>query len=76
MSDAESEPEQRTFVLKLTKDELTILKYVMPDSRWGDPLKDTYELEDNEPDDPYAVLKAVGSKVFGLKWDAEVKVST
>jgi hypothetical protein len=58
----------RAFVLDLTKDELTILRYVIPCDSWGDPLKDTYELGSNEPENPYAVLKELHAKVMKLRW--------
>jgi hypothetical protein len=58
----------REFKLKLTKDELTILQYIIPDGQWGDPLKDTYELGDDEPDDPYGALDSLRPKVFSLRW--------
>jgi hypothetical protein len=54
--------------LELTKDELTIMKYVIPRNPVGDPLKDTYELGDDEPDDPYAVLRSLYRKVNKLRW--------
>jgi hypothetical protein len=41
------EKSTQTFTLKLTKDELTILRYVIPQDDWGDPLKDTYELRED-----------------------------
>lgn len=52
-------------VLYLTKDERTILRYVMStlDPEYGDPLKDTYELGDDEPKDPYATLKSLIEKI-------------
>ena len=53
--------------LDLTKDELTILKYVIPVDNWGDPLKDTYELREDEPEDPYAVLATLRQKIRALK---------
>lgn len=56
------------FELDLTKDELTILRYVVPDGRHGDPLKDTYELGKDEPEDPYAVLKTLYAKICKLRW--------
>lgn len=59
----------RKFELNLTKDELTILKYVVPDSNSGDPLKDTYELGDDEPEDPYKVLGSLYKKIAKLRWD-------
>lgn len=58
----------KPFILELTKDGLTILKYVIPSDSWGDPLKDTYELGSDEPENPYAVLKEVYRKVTALKW--------
>lgn len=59
----------KTFRVNLTKDELTILQYVVPHyDGWGDPLKDTYELGDDEPDDPYAVLKTLKKKIDRLTW--------
>lgn len=60
----------KEFKIALTKDELTILKYLLStnDGEWGDPLKDTYELGDDEPDDPYAALKSMSSKIYKLTW--------
>jgi hypothetical protein len=60
----------KPFTLELTKDELTILRYVMDitTSAWGDPLKDTYELGKDEPDDPYAVQATLRGKVHQLRW--------
>lgn len=62
----------RTFTIELTKDELTILHYVMPRD-WGgsfdgDPLKDTYELHEDEPEDPYATLRTLVGKIGKLAW--------
>lgn len=53
--------------LDLTKDELTILKYVIPVDDWGDPLKDTYELGDDEPERPYDVLESLREKIYAIK---------
>lgn len=51
--------------LDLTKDELTILVYLLSITEHeGDPLKDTYELGDEEPKDPYAALKSMSAKVY------------
>ena len=58
----------KPFVLKLTKDELTILQYVIPGDSYGDPLKDTYELGDDEPEDPYGALSTLHTKVQRLNW--------
>jgi len=58
--------ESKKYVLDLTKDELTILKYVIPDSSWADPLKDTYELGDDEPENPYEVLDSLHKKINQL----------
>jgi hypothetical protein len=52
--------------LDLTKDELTILKYVIPCDSWGDPLKDTYELGDDEPEEPYKVLATLREKIYAI----------
>lgn len=60
--------ETKKFTLELTKDELTILQYVIPADSWGDPLKDTYELGDDEPRDRYAVLATLYKKVNKLSW--------
>ena len=52
--------------LDLTKDELTVLLYVVDsaDSPYaGDPLKDVYELREDEPDDPYGSLKSMAAKL-------------
>lgn len=59
----------KKFSVELTKDELTILQYVMPDPRFGDPLKDIYELREDEPEDPYVVLKTLTKKVYQLNWE-------
>lgn len=53
--------------LNLTKDELTILKYIVPVDSWGDPLKDTYELGDDEPEDPYKALATLRKKIYAIK---------
>ena len=58
----------KPFTIELTKDELTVLHYVVPDDNRGDPLKDTYELGDDEPEDPYAVLQTLRNKINGLNW--------
>ena len=60
--------DEKSFSITLTKDELTILQYVIPRDAWGDPLKDTYELGENEPEDPYAVLKTLNDKIAKLRW--------
>jgi hypothetical protein len=52
--------------LDLTKDELTILLYVVngANSKYAaDPLKDTYELGDDEPKDPYKALRSMAKKL-------------
>lgn len=59
---------EKLFTIKLTKDELTILKYVVPYDSDGDPLKDTYELQDDEPEEPYAVLKTLRKKLDKMSW--------
>lgn len=64
-----AEPKAWTFPLELSKDELTILKYVFGSlESYGEPLKDTYELCDDEPDDPEVVLRALDAKIRGLRW--------
>ncbi len=55
--------------LTLTKDELTVLKYLIAQAEHeGDPLKDTYELGDEEPGDPYKAMGTLIKKVAKLKW--------
>ena len=59
------------FVLELTKDEFEILGYVMSitNSPFAcDPLKDVYEMEDDEPEDPYGALDTLAKKVYALQW--------
>lgn len=53
--------------LDLTKDELQILMYLIssadsPHAR--DPLKDTYELGKDEPEDPYGALRTMADKFY------------
>ena len=63
-------PKSQSFVLNLTKDELTVLKYLIgdADSPYAcDPLKDIYEVDD-EPEDPYAALKSMAKKLYKLAW--------
>lgn len=61
-------PATKKFTITLTKDELTILHYVVPYDNHGDPLKDTYELGDDEPQDPYKALASLRSKLDRLIW--------
>lgn len=63
-------PETRAFTLNLTRDELTILRYVLSisDGSNGDPLRNSYELQDEEPEDVYATVKDLGRKVIKLHW--------
>jgi len=52
--------------LDLTKDEWTILQYVIHGANSpyaADPLKDTYELGDDEPKDPYGALETLAKKL-------------
>lgn len=64
--------ETRAFTVDLTVDELIILMYVIPrDDRWGDPLKDIYEMYDHfddQPDDPYRVLAGLNDKLRQWAW--------
>ena len=59
MSDTE------TVVLELTKDERAVLHYVVGGAAAddSDPLKDIYELGDDEPADPYAALRSMAAKL-------------
>lgn len=53
--------------LELTKDEMMVLGYAVPNDSWGDPLKDIYEMErdfKHEIEDPYGALKSVHGKVW------------
>lgn len=62
-------PETKKITIELTKDELTILRYVMHDTEYtGEPLKDTYELGEDEPEDPYVVLGILRDKIRSLSW--------
>lgn len=64
---------EKTFALALTKDELTVLQYVIDDASSpyaADPLKDIYELGDDEPEEPYEALKTGAAKFLALDWDA------
>lgn len=56
--------------LDLTKDEIVILQYLIGSAnRPGrDPLKDTYELREDEPEDPYAALRTLDAKVSAIKY--------
>lgn len=60
----------KTFTLALTKDELTVLQYLVATNsdEWGDPLKDIYEVGDDEPEDPYQALATAAAKVKELSW--------
>lgn len=52
--------------LELTKDEMMVLLYVVPNDAWGDPLKDIYELErdcEHEIEDAYGALNTLNKKV-------------
>ena len=53
--------------LDLTKDELTVLTYVVSraDSPYAaDPLKDIYECEEDEPEEPYEALGSMAKKLY------------
>lgn len=67
---ADQAPPTHECKLDLTKDEHTILNYIISisSSDYGDPLKDTYELGDDEPEDKYEVLKSLAKKVHAMKW--------
>jgi hypothetical protein len=69
------QPETRNVILALTEDELTILHYVVPHDTHGDPLKDTYELGDAKPDDPYATLGTLRAKLNKISWADAAKQS-
>lgn len=49
----------------LTRDELTVITYLVQisDPEYGDPLRNIYELGDNEPADPYGTLRSLRRKV-------------
>lgn len=59
--------------LDLSKDELTVLRYLTSTaaSGRGDPLKDIYEEGDDEPEDPYGSLKSLAAKIDTLKTAAD-----
>ena len=53
--------------LDLTKDELTVLTYLVSvaDTPHTDPLKDIYEVgEDDKPEEPYKALKTMAKKIY------------
>lgn len=65
-------PETKEFALKLTKDEMHILKYAMAILEVDrDPLKDTYEMGDDEPEEPYTALNDVTKKIYAMRWDSK-----
>lgn len=62
--------------LSLTQDELMVLYYVSGVGEDGDPLKNIYELEqdeDYELEDAYASLEKLHKKVRALKWEKETE---
>jgi hypothetical protein len=70
-------PTKTQITVELTKEELMILYYVIPDAGDGDPLKDIYELEhdcDHAVDEPYKVLDALGDKIRPVIWAAIEKL--
>lgn len=65
--------------VSLTVDESTILRYLVraaasPYAR--DPLKDTYELGNKEPANPYAALKSLASKFAALDAASALEMRT